>query len=101
MLRRIPPLHLTFTLSAGMMRLLVAIQGSPAILSALLFEDVFAMGVALSMVVIGIAFVPAFALLTPGRLLELRHREFVVAARALGARDRRLITRHIMPNTLL
>jgi peptide/nickel transport system permease protein len=35
----------------------------------------------------------------PAILLELREREFVVAARALGAGDRRLITRHILPNT--
>jgi peptide/nickel transport system permease protein len=33
-------------------------------------------------------------------VLELRDREFVVAARALGARDRRLVLRHILPNTM-
>ena len=53
-----------------------------------------------SMVAIGIAFVPAFARLTRGSVLELRDREFVVAARALGAGDGRLILRHILPNTL-
>jgi peptide/nickel transport system permease protein len=62
------------------MRLVDAIQGFPAILSALLFAAVFAPGIVISMVAIGIA--------------------FVVAARALGARDRRLIARHILPNTL-
>src|SRR6266581_4877381 len=81
------------------MRLVDAIQGFPAILSALLFTAVFAPGMAVSMVAIGIAFVPAFARLTRGSVLELRDREFVVAARALGAGDRRLIARHILPNT--
>src|SRR6266850_191573 len=57
-------------------------------------------GIVISMVAIGIAFVPAFARLTRAGFLELRAREFVVAARALGARDRRLIARHIFPNTL-
>src|SRR5438552_18530871 len=52
------------------------------------------------MVAIGIAFVPAFARLTRSAVLELREREFVVAARALGARDRRLVLRHILPNTM-
>jgi len=66
----------------------------------LLFAAVFAPGIALSMVAIGIAFVPAFARLTRAGFLELREREFVVAARALGASDRRLIARHILPNTL-
>jgi peptide/nickel transport system permease protein len=32
-------------------------------------------------------------------VLELRYREFVVAAEALGARDIRLVLRHILPNT--
>ena len=83
-----------------LMRLIDAVQGFPAILSALLFSAVFAPGIAISMVAIGIAFVPAFARLTRASFLELRAREFVVAARALGARDRRLVLRHILPNTL-
>lgn len=87
-------------LDEGFMRLVDAVQGFPAILSALLFAAVFTPGIAISMVAIGIAFVPAFARLTRAGFLELREREFVVAARALGAGDRRLIARHILPNTL-
>ena len=87
-------------LDETLMRLIDAVQGFPAILSALLFSAVFAPGVGISMVAIGIAFAPAFARLTRASFLELREREFVVAARALGARDRRLIARHIFPNTL-
>jgi peptide/nickel transport system permease protein len=87
-------------LDETLMRLVDAVQGFPAILSALLFTAVFAPGTGVSMVAIGIAFVPVFARLTRGSVLELRDREFVVAARALGARDRRLLLRHILPNTL-
>jgi peptide/nickel transport system permease protein len=83
-----------------LMRFIDAIQGFPAILSALLFTAVFTPGIGISMVAIGITFVPAFARLTRGGFLELRQREFVIAARALGARDRRLILWHIFPNTL-
>jgi peptide/nickel transport system permease protein len=82
------------------MRLVDAVQGFPAILSALLFTAVFSPGIGVSMVAIGVAFVPAFARLTRGSVLELRAREFVVAARALGAADPRLLARHILPNTL-
>jgi peptide/nickel transport system permease protein len=82
------------------MRLVDAVQGFPAILSALLFTAVFSPGIAVSMVAIGVAFVPAFARLSRGSVLELRAREFVVAAQALGAGDRRLLVRHILPNTL-
>jgi peptide/nickel transport system permease protein len=87
-------------LDEAAMRLVDAVQGFPAILSALLFTAVFSPGIAVSMVAIGIAFVPAFARLARGGVLELRAREFVVAARALGARDRRLLFRHVLPNTL-
>src|SRR5207237_8302907 len=83
-----------------LMRMVDAVQGFPAILSALLFTAGSAPGTGVSMVAIGFAFVPAFARLTRSAVLELREREFVVAARALGARDRRLVLRHILPNTM-
>jgi peptide/nickel transport system permease protein len=83
-----------------LMRLVDAVQGFPAILSALLFTAVFTPGMVVSMVAIGIAFVPAFARLTRASVLELREREFVVAARALGGGDSRLVARHILPNAL-
>jgi peptide/nickel transport system permease protein len=83
-----------------LMRMVDAVQGFPAILSALLFTAVFTPGTAVSMAAIGIAFVPAFARLTRGAVLELRDREFVVAARALGGGDARLVLRHILPNTI-
>lgn len=83
-----------------LMRLVDAVQGFPAILSALLFTAVFSPGMVVSMVAIGIAFVPAFARLTRGSVLELREREFVVAARALGGGEARLVLRHVFPNAL-
>ena len=87
-------------LDEGFMRLIDAVQGFPAILSALLFSAVFKPGIGISMVAIGIAFIPVFARLARGSFLELRDREFVLAARALGAGDAALILRHIFPNTL-
>jgi peptide/nickel transport system permease protein len=87
-------------LDETLMRLVDAVQGFPAILSALLFTAVFSPGMVVSMVAIGIAFVPAFARLARGSVLELREREFVVAARALGGGDGRLMWRHILPNSL-
>jgi peptide/nickel transport system permease protein len=87
-------------LDEAFMRLVDAIQGFPAILSALLLTAVFKPTLTISMVAIGIAFLPVFARLTRASFLEFRDRDFVVAARALGAGDRALIGRHILPNTL-
>jgi len=82
------------------MRLMDAVQGFPAILSALLITAVFKPGLAITMVAIGVSFLPIFARLTRAAFLELRDREFVLAARALGAGDAAIIGRHILPNTL-
>ncbi len=87
-------------LDEGFMRLMDAVQGFPAILSALLITAVFRPSITISMVAIGVAFLPVFARLTRAAFLELRDRDFVAAARALGAGDGAIIARHIMPNTL-
>jgi peptide/nickel transport system permease protein len=52
------------------------------------------------MVVIGLTGWMGVARLVRAEFLSLREREFVVAARALGASDRRLILRHLLPNAL-
>jgi peptide/nickel transport system permease protein len=87
-------------LDEGFMRLMDAVQGFPAILSALLLAAAFRPSIGISMVAIGVAFLPVFARLTRASFLEFRDREFVLAARALGAGDAALIARHILPNTL-
>ena len=52
------------------------------------------------MVVIGVTGWMGVARLVRAEFLSLREREFVVAARALGASDARLIWRHLLPNAL-
>jgi ABC-type dipeptide/oligopeptide/nickel transport system permease subunit len=41
---------------------------------------------------------PGFARLARGSTLAVREREFVLAARSLGAGDARILVRHILPN---
>jgi len=50
------------------------------------------------MIIIGLLNWPAVTRLVRGEFLSLREREFTLAARGLGARDRRIIGRHILPN---
>jgi peptide/nickel transport system permease protein len=52
------------------------------------------------MVVIGATSWMGVARLVRAEILSLREREFVTAARALGASDVRLILRHLLPNSL-
>ncbi|MCL4371596.1 MAG: ABC transporter permease [Chloroflexi bacterium] len=43
---------------------------------------------------------PGMARLVRGQVLSLRERDFTLAARALGASDWRILTRHLLPNAL-
>ena len=83
-----------------LMRFMDALYGFPAILLALLITAVCGPGVFISMVAIGIVNIPVFARLTRANFLVLRERDFVTAARALGASNAKLICRHILPNVM-
>ncbi len=87
-------------LDEAAMRVTDAVYGFPAVLSALLVTSVFGPGVLISMVAVGIAYVPVFARLTRASVLSLRAQDFVAAAEALGARDGAILWRHVLPNTV-
>jgi peptide/nickel transport system permease protein len=53
------------------------------------------------MVVIGFTGWMGLSRLVRGEILSLKEREFVQSARALGAQDRRIMLRHILPNALV
>jgi oligopeptide transport system permease protein len=57
-------------------------------------------GLALIFVAIAIVGWVGVARLTRGQVLSLKEREFVEAARAVGATPRRLMTKHLFPNAL-
>lgn len=52
-------------------------------------------------IAIAVVSVPAFARVARGATLSFAQREFVTAARAMGARDRRIIVRELLPNVVL
>jgi peptide/nickel transport system permease protein len=55
-------------------------------------------GVRTVILVIALVTWTSIARVVRGQVLSLREREFVVAARSLGASDRRIVTREILPN---
>jgi peptide/nickel transport system permease protein len=55
-------------------------------------------GVRTVMLVIALVTWTSIARVVRGQVLSLREREFVVAARSLGASNRRIVTREILPN---
>jgi peptide/nickel transport system permease protein len=52
------------------------------------------------MLAIGISFVPSFMRLMRSSVLSLREMTYVEASRALGSSDFRILTRHILPNSV-
>jgi peptide/nickel transport system permease protein len=61
-----------------------------------------ALGPSLNNAMIAIAVVtwPVYARLVRGQVLSLRERDYVVAARSVGASTTRILQRHLLPNTL-
>ena len=55
-------------------------------------------GLTVVVVVVAIATFPYIARIIRGQVLSLREKEFIEAARSLGASDRRIIFRQILPN---
>jgi ABC-type dipeptide/oligopeptide/nickel transport system permease subunit len=55
-------------------------------------------GLSVVIFIIALAGVPYMARIIRGQVLSLREKEFVEAARSLGASDSRIIFRHILPN---
>jgi peptide/nickel transport system permease protein len=51
-----------------------------------------------AMIAIGIVAIPAYTRLTRGQVLAVREREFVTAARSLGAPAWRILLLHVLPN---
>ncbi len=70
----------------------------PFILLALMFVSALGTGVLSVIVVLVLSAWPTFARMARGEAVSLREREFIVASRALGNRDGRIILRHLLPN---
>jgi peptide/nickel transport system permease protein len=92
-------------LDTALMRFVDLILSLPllpvAIVAAAWMQDAFRGREALSLaVLLGVLLWGGLARIVRAEFLSLREKEFVEAARATGARDRRIIFRHILPNAL-
>jgi peptide/nickel transport system permease protein len=83
---------------ATIMRLTDMVMSFPALIIILAVIPILGPSIFNIMLVIGLLGWPAVARLVRGEFLSLREREFTLAARGIGASDRRIIFRHILPN---
>jgi peptide/nickel transport system permease protein len=82
------------------MRIVDGFLAFPTILLALIVVATFGSSFWTLVAALTVAILPNFARIMRGAALGVRTHQYIEAARALGARDRRVIARHILPNVL-
>lgn len=82
------------------MRSMDVLYAFPAILLAIAILAALGKGIGNAMIAIGVVYIPIFARIARGAVLSIRGEEFILAARALGASNMRIMVNHILPNSL-
>ncbi len=83
-----------------MMRIVEVVNGIPYLIVVVLLMMVLPKGIFTMVVAYATVGWTGMARLVRGQCLTLKNQEFVVAAEAMGAKASRIISRHLLPNTL-
>lgn len=83
-----------------MMRIVEVLVGIPYMIVVIVLSVVLGKGMVSLIIALCFASWTGLARLVRGQVLSLRESEYVLAARALGTSPRRIITTHLLPNTL-
>jgi oligopeptide transport system permease protein len=83
-----------------MMRVVDILYSLPYIFLVILLLVFFSRSILMLFVALGLVQWLTMARIVRGQVLSLKQQNFVEAARALGARDRAIVFRHLVPNTL-
>ncbi|HEX6513596.1 MAG TPA: ABC transporter permease [Chloroflexota bacterium] len=81
-----------------LMRFIDALLAFPAILLAIAITSALGAQLQNAMIAIGVTYVPIFARLSRGQVLQVRLAEYVQAARLAGGGPLRIVARHVLPN---
>jgi len=82
------------------MRVMDIFLAIPSILLAIAIVSALDPSLMNLMIAIGISSVPKYARIVRASVLSIRDQEFIEAAKAIGAKDIRIILKHIIPNAL-
>lgn len=86
--------------SVGILMLADAMLAFPSILLALSIVAALGPGFNNAMIAVGVSWIPGFIRISRASVLSAKSNVYVDAARVIGARDGRIILRHILPNVL-
>ena len=81
-------------------RVTEALLACPFLILAIAFAAILGPSLTNAMIAIGLSAVPIFIRLVRGQVMTVKAEDFVEGARAVGARDLRLMLIHVLPNTL-
>ena len=87
-------------LDEGAMRLVDMVLAFPSLILAMAIAAALGPSIQNSMLALLLVWWPPYARVARGQVLGLKHRDFVIAARALGMPERRILLRHVLPNAL-
>ncbi|MCF4097699.1 ABC transporter permease [Maritalea mediterranea] len=83
-----------------MMRIVEIIATIPLTLYVILMMVVFQSGFLSIIIAIGSVFWVDMARIVRGQMLSLKNQDYVAAAKTMGASTKRILTRHLLPNTM-
>ncbi len=83
-----------------LMRIIDIIMAIPSIVLAISICAALGPGLVNTMIAVGISTIPNYARILRSSILTVKQQEYVEAARAIGAGDKRIILKHIVPNSL-
>lgn len=87
-------------LDSAIMRVMDVLLAFPGFLLAIGLVTAMGQGLWQIMLAVGITNVPQFARVLRSSVIAQRESDYVLAARSLGARGKRLLLRHVLPNSL-
>jgi len=82
------------------MRAMDALMGFPMLLLALLIAAVLGSGLQNVIIALGVATLPGYARVMHGLTLSIKENDYIMAERAMGSGNLRIMLSHILPNTL-
>ncbi len=82
------------------MRMMDIFLSIPILLLAIMIVSALGSSMLNLMIAIGISSMPTFARVTRASVLSVKDQDYIEAARAIGATNRKIILRHILPNCL-
>lgn len=82
------------------MRIIDILLATPTILLAIVIASTMNPGLTSVLIAVAIGSIPGYARIVRGSVLSVRGQEYIEAARAIGASDFRIISKHVIPNCI-